>query len=163
MPDPSELLATADLLCVGHAPPTNADLRRAVLRAYYALFHQLIRAAVERFIGLAQEHTAAYALLYRSFDHARMKEVCKNLDKEMLGEAFRRQLNRQSVSPGMRVVAKVFPELQALRHRADYDPTAMFDQSDVFDIIGSAASAMDAFKRSTSQDQTDVMALMMVG
>jgi hypothetical protein len=65
MPDPSELLAGARLLsdASGAIPPSDAQLRRAVSTAYYALFHKVVRAAAERFMGPAHENAAGFSLL----------------------------------------------------------------------------------------------------
>ena len=63
------------------APVRPARLRRAVSAAYYALFHHVLRTGADRFIGTSRRHTAGYAMLYRSFAHARMKDVCQEIDK----------------------------------------------------------------------------------
>jgi len=62
----------------------------------------------------------------------------------------------------MRGFANTFPGLQELREKADYDPAARFDRTDVADIIVSAESAMLAFSRTAPDEQTDIMVLMMV-
>jgi len=160
--DPGELLATARLLTKGRKKTTDADLRRAVSTAYYAVFHKIISDAVERFVGSAGRDEAAYAMLYRSFEHRRLKEVCKNLNKPTLGDAYRRRLRRPHVSENMRRFANAFPGLQELREMADYDPVAKFERSYVVDVIATTESAMLAFSQTTQKEQTDIMVLMMV-
>jgi hypothetical protein len=62
----------------------------------------------------------------------------------------------------MRRFAETFPDLQEARHIADYDPSAHFLPADVSSLISVAEAAMAAFDRTTPDNQTDVLALMMV-
>jgi hypothetical protein len=78
---PSELLDLARLLVArGSNPPTEAQLRRAASTAYYAVFHTVARAGASRFMGAGAEAGAGFAVLYRGFNHGRMKSVCRALD-----------------------------------------------------------------------------------
>jgi hypothetical protein len=163
VPDPSELLSVARLLLnAGTTPPSDAHLRRAVSTAYYAVFHKILRAATERFMGPNQEASAGYRMLYRSFDHRHMKAVCDALDVATLKDTLKRQMGREAVSQDMRNFANAFPVLQEARHLADYDPTAFFQQADVASLIDAADFAMANFDRAAPEEQTDVLALMMV-
>jgi len=101
-------------------------------------------------MGPDQEETAAYAILYRGFDHRHIKTIC-----EALKDRFKRQLGRTSVSKDMREFAETFPVLQDLRHLADYDPAARF--------LGVADAAMAAFDRASPEEPTDALALIMAG
>jgi uncharacterized protein (UPF0332 family) len=143
-------------------PPSDAQLRRVVSTAYYALFHKVVQAAAQRFMGPSHEGSAGYALLYRSFDHRHMKVVCEALQVSTLGERFRYLLRRSAVSQDMRDFAGAFPALQEARHRADYDPTVEFLPSTVSSLVDAAEVAMDAFDRVAPEEQADVLALMMV-
>ncbi|MEA2831742.1 MAG: hypothetical protein QOF22_2490, partial [Bradyrhizobium sp.] len=150
MPDPADLLTVARLLLnAGAAPPSDAQLRRAVSTAYYALFHKILRAAVQRFMGADQVGSAGYAILYRSFDHRHMRIICEALAVSKLKDTLKRQLGRDAVSPDMRNFAYAFPVLQDVRHLADYDPTALFQQSDVASLIDATEVAMADFDRAT--------------
>lgn len=164
MPDPSDLLAVARLLLCAEAtnPPPEAQLRRAVSTAYYALFHKALRAAGERFMGGGSERSAGYRLLYRGYSHGRMKEVCKSLDAPTMKESVRRQLGRSAVSNQMRHFASVFTVLQEARHLADYDPSILFVLSDSADLVDVAEAAMRNFDLVALDEKADVLALMLV-
>ena len=164
MADPSELLAAARLLLDGEGgnPPTDAQLRRAVSTAYYAVFHCILRAAADRFMGRGEAASAGYALLYRSFDHRHMKTVCGALRASTLRERFRRHLRRASVSEEVQDFAGIFEELQDARHTADHDPVASLVTSDVVALIQAAVVAMDTFDRVAPDEKSDVLALLMV-
>lgn len=151
------------LLPAGTAPPSQAQLRRAVSTAYYALFHKASQAAAERFIGRGSGESAAYALLYRGFNHGRMRDVCKALDAPRLKEAFRGQLGKDTVSQDAGDFAADFVVLQEARHAADCDPKVVFSPSDVSDLIGTAEHALATFDRIAPDERTDLLALMPVG
>jgi hypothetical protein len=72
------------------------------------------------------------------------------------------QLWRDAVSQDMRSFANAFPVLQDVRHLADYDPTAFFQQSDVASLIDATEVAMADFDRAAPEEQTDVLVLIMV-
>jgi hypothetical protein len=128
VPDPSALLAVARLLLSAEPEPPASDarLRRAVSTAYYALFHKVLRSGAECFMGAGKQQTAGYGLLYRSFNHGRMKSVSGSLDVEMLGKTLQQHLGRTAVSQDMRNFAAAFVALQDARHVADYDPVSVF-------------------------------------
>ena len=85
MPDPADLLQAARLLLTADPqPPTGDRLRRAVSTAYYALFHMVLASGARRFVGVENEGTAGYRLIYRALTHGRIKSVCASLDKNRL-------------------------------------------------------------------------------
>ena len=164
MPDPADLIAVARLLSNEGAPvpPSQAQLRRAVSTAYYALFHKILRTTADLFIGKDQEHSGAYAILYRSFDHGHMKRTCEDLQVSTLKDRTKGLLRRSLVSEDTRDFAGSFPALQEVRHLGDYDPTARFRPSDVASLIDSAEVAIEAFDRITPDERADILALLMV-
>ncbi len=114
-------------------------------------------------MGVGQEHTAGYALLYRGFEHQRMKSVCQALLASELSVKYRYCLRRAAVSQDMRDFASTFPALQEARHLADYDPAAEFVAFDVAALVDAAELAMNAFRRADAEEQADVLALLLVG
>ncbi len=132
MPDPSALLAVARLLLSAEpeSPASDARLRRAVSTAYYALFHKVLQSGAECFMGPGKQRTAGYSLLYRSFNHGRMRSVCESLDVQTLSKNLQKQLGRTAVRHDMRDFAGAFVALQDERHVADYDPGRRFHPLD---------------------------------
>jgi hypothetical protein len=162
MPEPNGLLAVARLLLATDPPPTGEALRRAASTAYYAVFHMVLRHGAERFMGPGAERSAGYRLLYRGFAHGRMKAVCEALDAARLSQPLQRQLGRSAMSQAMRDFASAFVALQEIRHRADYDPGAAFDLSDVEETVAMAEIAMSAFETAAAAERADVLALMLL-
>jgi len=162
MPDPNELLAVARLLTdETSGAPSDAQLRRSVSTAYYAVFNKILREAADRFVGPNQSSKAAYRLVYRNFEHGRVKEVCIRLCASRLSEQMKRELGRDSVSREMRDFASSFPFLQAARQHADYDPSFVILLVDAADQIAAAQTAIAAFDQTAEDERTDVLALMM--
>jgi hypothetical protein len=156
-------MAVARLLAdsVG-SPSQDAQLRRAVSTAYYALFHTVVRSAAQRFVGPDNESSAGYRLLYRSFDHGHMRRMCEALEVSTLSDRMKYQLRRNSVSQDMRDFASSFATHQKNRHLADYDPWPDFLVSDIASLVDEADNAMAAFENASADEQTDVLALLMV-
>jgi hypothetical protein len=155
------MIAAARFLISPGVAVTDACLRRAVSTAYYALFHTVSEAAASCFIGSGQKYTVAYGLIYRSFDHARLKEVCEVLCKPVLPRKTRDHLKGRVISQDMKDFANDFPDIQEARHLADYDPQAVFVLSDVSDLIDVAERALAAFARTSPAERADILAFMM--
>ena len=110
MIDPQELIDTCRKLAAATPPPSEADLRRAISTAYYAVFHTLAASNAELIAGQPRSSMSAYAWerVYRRLDHGRARN---NL---------RAVLNL--LSPPGAFFVSTFIELQDLRQEADYDP-----------------------------------------
>src|SRR6266496_5682267 len=115
MPLHDDLLSLArHLVDRNPGAPVEADLRRAVSTAYYALFHLLVHESTMRLIAVAGMRSR----VGRAFDHGVMKTVCKDYTSLTVNPAG------QPVPQQIRDIASAFVELQEARHRADYN-TAM--------------------------------------
>ena len=133
--NPHDLMEVAGALAEsGHAPPTQARLRRAVSTAYYAMFHCLAASAADLFIGTVR--SPAWHRTYRALEHGRARSAC-------------RQAQTMSEFPaGVRDFAKAFVVLQTERQQADYalDMDA-YRKSDVLRRIASAEQAIGRFEQ----------------
>lgn len=100
-------------------PHTEANLRRSISANYYALFHLLVRDAVELW-GEPAHHDR----LSRNFDHKQMK-----LASEAVTKLFRAKLAKKQTidlaTDQLRVVAFYFSALQQERHEADYNTSTL--------------------------------------
>lgn len=129
---PADLLAHAERLSVAaRRRPHQADLRRAVSAAYYALFHAISGAAADTLIGTTKLHrdSETWRRVYRSLDHGFARSQC--LAK-----------TGSQIPAVLRDVADTFVQLQELRHEADYDPKAAFLREDVVAHIAQARIAI---------------------
>ena len=96
-------------------------MRRAVSTAYYAVFHLLVEDFVEHW-----EFEDQRARLARMFDHKKMRDAAFTPKDEK---------NPTPVEAALVDVKRAFRQLQADRHRADYDLAWNIVSTDVQDAI----------------------------
>ena len=143
MINPQELIGTCHKLVptVSASPPSQADMRRAISTAYYALFHTLAASNAELIAGQPQSNISSFAWdrVYRRLDHGRAQN---NL---------RAALSLLSSSGAN--FARTFIDLQGRRQDADYDPNARITRSDTINIIAQAQIAIRDFAHLTQEER----------
>jgi uncharacterized protein (UPF0332 family) len=115
---PEQLIAQAESL-LRNGVLNEANVRRAVSSAYYALFHLLVRDAVVNW-----KHADQHARLARAFDHKRMKDASTAILKEIGNAPSQATAGgdaEQTFRFRLSTVAQAFVDLQQARHKADYD------------------------------------------
>lgn len=134
--------------------PRQANLRRAVSAAYYALFHLLVDEATRVQIGAQHNQAAFRHVLGRAFAHGVMKEACKSFGGGSLKKGVAKGLPAGFVVPiAIRDLATTFVNLQDRRHAADYDLTERFERSDVLVLIGHVEGRIQAFNNLASSTE----------
>jgi hypothetical protein len=113
-------------------------------------------------MGAGKERSAGYGLIYRSFNHGRMKSICAALDVASLSQNLQQQLGRTSVSTDMRAFLSGFAYLQEARHLADYDASAVFPLPAASAFVGAAEVAITTFDQIHPDEKADVLALMLL-
>jgi hypothetical protein len=114
--------------------PEQASFRRSISTAYYALFHLLIQDAVQSWNGSS---TARFGL-ERRFEHKTMKDVSSSI----LRSSWRGwSTPPPSVPLELRLVARVFVDLQESRQQADYDNSKAWVSIDAQDKVADARIA----------------------
>jgi uncharacterized protein (UPF0332 family) len=110
--------------------PRQADLRRAVSAAYYALFHLLISETIVHWSLPGTRST-----LGRMFEHSIMKRVStKVIDQRFTGE-------NPVVVEGLTQVAEAFVQLQQNRQLADYNNDKTWTATEALTEVESAEDA----------------------
>ena len=139
MIDPQELINTCRKLV---APPlSDADTRRAISTAYYALFHTLAASNAELFAGQPSSSRSQHAWerAYRRLEHGRARN---NLGAD-----------RNLLSPDGHNFVRLFAEAQGHRLEADYDPNAQLNRSLAINIITRAEVAVRSFAQLTEEER----------
>ena len=146
--NPDDLIRIARHLAAGgvggrRGRPRQAELRRAVSAAYYALFHVLARCCADTLVGSspARRRQPAWERAYRSLQHTFAKDQCNN-QNEM------RQFPLEIQDFGRRFVA-----IQRYRHQADYAPEATFSRSQVLELIDEGETAIADFGNAAAMDR----------
>jgi hypothetical protein len=115
--------------------PVQAELRRAVSTAYYAMFHCLARCCADTMVGGSGSNRSnqAWRQIYRALQHGDAKNACAN--KNVMAK-FPIEIQD---------FATQFVTMQKKRHHADYDPTGVYYRSAVVRDISATQAAITAF------------------
>jgi hypothetical protein len=156
-PDPAELLRQANALA-GVVGANQADLRRALSTAYYAVFHFCLTSAADMVCGAANRSTPRYGFVYRSVDHARLRGLCDQLRGS--------QPRNVALTPtgGFGKVADFARNTYNLyeqRISADYDPLQSFTVTEAKIAVSDAIQAIKWFRASTQEQQEGFLTLLL--
>jgi hypothetical protein len=123
----------------GRGRPPDADLRRGISAAYYAVFHDVTERAARHLIGSSP--AAARNAIRRAWSHGEVAALAASVvDRAKVLAAnpaapMPKDLRKwgplidiAAVDASLVEALRLFIELQALRHRADYDHDATFDK-----------------------------------
>ena len=138
------ILTARDLAeSAGRGRPRESNLRRAVSTAYYALFHCLAECCANMLAGStpAGRSQRAWRQTYRALQHSTARNRCRRQD---IIERFPNEIQE---------FAKVFVDMQSLRHSADYDPDATFHKSNVVQGITDAEDIINLFNSVPRRDR----------
>lgn len=149
-----DLLAQARILVnFDTRRPKQASLRRAVSTAYYALFHLLTAACIQKFVPAAPKGLGPR--IGRSLNHHDMKEVCVPIFRNTPG-AILQGLVDVGFSVEIQNVAKAFVNLQEARHSADYDTTAVHSRLNTIEFLNQAERAFGDWRAVQASDEAAV-------
>jgi len=154
-----DLLDQADhLAALDTRRPKQANLRRAVSSAYYALFHLLTDEGSRL---LPATPLGLQARVTRAFAHEEMKQVCVSISG--IPSAALHSLQPHGFSPQLKTVCKAFYELQEARHKADYDISLPYARIDVLALLRQTRNAFDAWAlvRGTDEARVFLIALLL--
>lgn len=135
---PEELIAHANFLVSLDVPrdPKQANLRRAVSAAYYALFHLLTSEA-----ALNWKHVRHQNKFARIFDH----RVMKTCSASVVSRQPPSDPTELAVFEKLKVIAANFMDLQQARHEADYNNSRPWSRSQAYEEIARAEAAIAAW------------------
>lgn len=131
--------------------PRQANLRRAVSTAYYAVFHLLTDAVARRLVGASSERTGLREATRRALGHGHMKDVAKGFGSGAPKAPWARALNGP-VGQDVQRVANAFVALQEARHRADYDLGTPFTRQETLAAVQLAREAFAAWEKTRSSE-----------
>lgn len=147
--NPDHLLDQADRLIapIGGGAPRQADLRRAISSAYYALFHALLTQIADDLAGRVDRQSSRYALVYRSVDHKSLRRMCEDIIKPNLPTKYTQYVPPAGFGADLIAVATAVVDLQEKRHSADYDPLYRVRASDAAIAVATSRSALLRLRR----------------
>jgi len=161
--NPEHLLEQADRLIELGVPgqPRQADLRRAISAAYYAVFHATLAAAADHYVGANRRATSLYSLAYRSADHKELRELCSKIKVPNLSGKLAQYASNGSFDSDTRAFAQALLELQERRHDADYNPSVRARKSDARLAISTARNALSKLRGANHASREAFLALLL--
>lgn len=142
-------------------PPRQVDLRRAVSAAYYAVFHSIVTAATDHYVGKTKRRDSQYGLVYRSVDHRWLRELCEQAQKTTPAAKYRPHVPANGFGPNVAAFAAAASDLQDRRNAADYDPMIKISTADAALAIRTARSALRRFARASSARRRAFLSLLL--
>jgi uncharacterized protein (UPF0332 family) len=163
MLDPDHLLdlASEEARAPAAGRPRKANLSRAVSTAYYAVFHQLLRAVATQFV--TTPHWKSRVLFYRALEHGRTRDRCKRLGQNPLPAEEQNFFGWQCFSEDLRLFATEFVNLQELRHLADYDPESAFTLQEAQDAVAAARRAIANLRAAPDEMRIPFLSYLLFG
>ena len=117
----------------------QANLRRAISTAYYAVFHSLARTAADLIVGA--DRNEAWYRAHRALEHGSAKSACQNQEAML---KFPSEIQE---------FAYAFATLQEARQRADYSLEDRYCQLDAKAATNIARDAIGSLKKVGSKDR----------
>jgi uncharacterized protein (UPF0332 family) len=160
--NPDHLFEQASKLISAQAGrPRQADIRRAISAAYYAIFHATITRAVDQFVGVTNRDRSRYGLVYRSVSHAWLRDLCKEAQKATPSNRFRPYAPSTGFGSNIAAFAAAVIELQEKRHSADYDVMIRVNRSDAALAIATARAALKRFSKASGARRLAFLSLLL--
>ena len=149
--NPDDLLTIAESLAAGtigpqRGRPRQAELRRALSAAYYALFHTLAGNCADMLVGSRSSTRTrqAWRQTYRALDHGQVRRQCTERRPKRVLARFPQEVQD---------FADQFVTMQRIRHLADYDPFEHFSRSVVSQYVEETKAAITEFNRVAQDDR----------
>lgn len=131
--------------------PRQADLRRAISAAYYALFHFLVDQSCRQVIGAGHRYAKLRRILARAFEHRGMKAVSRRF---AAGNLLPTPSGEIRVPEPLQKVAETFVVLQEQRHQADYNLARLFRREETEILLDRVVECLTLWEQDHGRDAT---------
>ena len=143
--NPRDLIRIAQQLASGavggnRGRPRQAELRRAVSAAYYALFHALAHCCADRLAGSGRTESS-WIQTYRALEHGHARNQCND------------QSAMSAFPSEVQAFGRRFVFMQRQRQLADYSPNARYSRLWVMQAVGETEDTITAFESAPSTER----------
>lgn len=140
----------------------QAERRRAISTAYYAVFHHVLRSVADQFVGPGERRTPLYALAYRSVDHGKLETLCNAVGRENVNPKgkYTAFFPEGGFNIVLREYAALLIDLKEKRNLADYDPSHRVRIVDARNSIAAAREAIEKFGDAPENEKEIFLALL---
>ena len=125
------------------------------------MFHAILTAAADQFVGVSKRTTSRYALVYRSVDHGRLRTVCEEVNRPIPSSKYARHVPSNGFGGDIVAFAASTIELQQKRNAADYDPLIRVKSSDATTAIAFARGAVRRFNAADPGQRETFLSLLL--
>lgn len=134
--------AARSLFASGGSPSSDANLRRAISTAYYAVFHALAKVCADCLVGTDEtiRPKKAWVEVYRGLDHGTSKNACE-------------QARNIGFPDEVKEFAAAFRRLQEARHLCDYDPLVRPTEQETEFYVALAQRSVSALREAREKDR----------
>jgi uncharacterized protein (UPF0332 family) len=140
------VLTTARKLSRSAYRPRQADLKRSISTAYYAIFNFLAGECADLLVGTGKaRHWPCWRHVHRALDHGFAKKACAKV-----------------VASEIAQFADAFISMQEQRHIADYDPISKFTRAEVVSLIDGVEQAIIDYKKAPRSDKLAFAVLVLL-
>lgn len=139
----------------------QANLRRAVSAAYYALFHAILKAAADMIVGKDRQMSPLYGLVYRKIDHGALRTLCAELVRDQPTSKYVKFVPESGWGDNLSAVCKALVDLQEARHLADYDPLYRVTVKQARDIVETAHVTLACFRKVSATRRRTFLTLLL--
>lgn len=156
VPHYKQLISQATMLVTHKKKPNQADLRRSISSAYYALFHFLIDRSIKVILP-KKSILNIRPMAARLFDHGSMMECCKTFasPSKFSPPATLKAYMPATMPVEIQTISSLFVDLQDKRRAADYDLAASFSRPDVLAQVQRTDASIAGWNRvSTTPEAT---------
>lgn len=141
--------------------PREVELRRAVSAAYYGVFHYILAAATDEFVGPQDRGSPIYTLVYRSIDHRALRNLCAEVKKPNASTKYSKYAPPVGFARDLQNFAGSVLDLQEKRHSADYDPSVSLGTRAARLAIATARRAIARFAEVSRAERQIFLALLL--
>lgn len=146
------LLHSVNLVQVEEKEETEANLRRAVSSAYYALFHCYLHYSALALFGTTEARSHIIQAYGRSVSHAEIYGVARELEKYSRSKFSKGQqtsglagfFDISNLPQALLDFCEYFPALQTFRHQMDYNLSALVLKEEVTFMVVDSGMAIEA-------------------
>ncbi len=124
------------------------------------VFHTVLTAFADEYVGCTLRDTQVYGLVYRSVDHAKIDQLCRRVAEPGMAEKLRKFVPDEGFGTNLNQFAALDIQLREKRHFTDYDPTIWFNIADAGQVIQSPRSAIGHFG-SVDAEQKNLFLLLL--
>ncbi len=164
----------AQLAVAGAGRPREANIRRGISAAYYAVFHDLTGRAARHLAGSFPQETQNE--IRRTWSHGEIARLAKHvvdrsntLQREPDAtlpsnlKKYGRLLDIAATDADLVESMRTFNQLQEQRYSADYDHNAQFTKSDLIEACENARLARERLDDAQNQAHRALFALITIG